>query len=76
MTGQAQTVQQGVDRRGNRNSANARSDGKRAKQPISIPPAYCSVCNLILGSQERRVLRGGKVAHPGCVGRARKSEAA
>ena len=76
MASQTKSSHRGVDRRGDRHRANTRSWHDGAAHQISIPSGYCAVCNLTFGSQERRVFWGEKVAHPGCLRRVRRSEAA
>ena len=65
-------VSKRVDRRG----AGARSAHEAAELRILSPSGYCAVCNLTFGSQEKRVPWGEKTAHPACVRRARRLEAA
>lgn len=54
----------------------ALSGREGAEHQILTSSGHCAICNLTFGSQERRILWGGKVAHPGCAGRVRGSEAA
>ena len=58
------------------------SSGKIVSEAIASavpdirPAEFCTVCRLVFGSHEGRVFVGDEVAHPRCVGRLRKSEAA
>lgn len=47
-----------------------------AEHRIFTSSRHCAICNLTFGSQEPRVFWGEKAAHPGCVKRVRRSEAA
>ena len=75
MASQTKSIHQRVDR-GDRHRATTRSDHEGAEHPIPIPSGFCGVCNLTFGIQEKRVFWGEKVAHPRCVSRLRRSNAA
>ena len=56
--------------------ANTRSEHESAEHQTLTPSGFCAVCFLVFGSQEKRVVEGDKVAHPRCVERLRKRNAA
>jgi len=62
--------------RADRSRASTRSDYEGAERQILTSSSYCAVCNLTFGSQEKRVFWGEKEAHPACVRRVRRLEAA
>ena len=76
MASRSKPNHRGADKRVGRHRAISRSDQESAEHQALMPSRFCAICFLTFGSQERRILWGGKVAHPGCVRRASRSEAA
>ena len=76
MASQGEPTNRGVDRQADRYRASASSGHEGAEHQVLTLSRYCALCNLTFGSQERRVLLGEKAAHPACVIKARRLEAA
>ena len=81
MPNRAKPTHRGVDkqkRRGGSGSRRGRASPGDQTQSCRDPvlSGYCAVCNLTFGSQERTVFWDEKAAHPECVRRIRRLEAA
>ncbi len=76
MASQARSPEQKAHRREYRHRAGNRNYYEGPEHRIPIPLQYCAVCFLTFGSQETRVYRGEKVAHPRCASRLHRSDAA
>ncbi len=76
MPSKTRSIQRRADGRKARHRANACSDPEGAEHQILIPSEFCALCFVTFGSHEKRVLEGDRLAHPRCVGRLRKRNAA
>jgi len=76
MARRGKSIQQRANRQRGHRGAEGRRDREGAQDQIPAAAAYCAVCFLTFGSQERRAVRGGKATHLRCVGKLRQVEAA
>ena len=76
MASQAKSTHKEVDGREDRRRVSSRSGHEGVQHPIPRPSEHCAVCFLTFGSQERKVFKYDVVAHPRCVRRLRKPDAA
>ena len=76
MANRGKSIQQRANRQREQHRADGRCGHKGAQDQIPAASAYCPVCFLTFGSQERRAVWGGKVAHLRCGGKLRQAEVA
>ena len=76
MPNRAKSTHGRVDKHKGRGRAYTRSERESPGNRIPVLSRHCAVCNLTFASQERRVCWDEKAAHPACVRRIRRLEAA
>jgi len=76
MTVRTESIRQGADEREGSAGAQAGSNRQGGTHQIPVSPRFCAVCFLVFGSQEKRVVKGGRVAHPTCASSLRGTDAA
>ena len=76
MASQDESTRRGVRRRQKQRGARGRHHDTGSERQYLPPSGFCALCFLTLGSQEKRVSWGEGFAHPSCVARLRRLEAA
>lgn len=76
MASQDESSHRGVGGREDPLSASGRHHNIASELQYPPSPGFCALCFLTLGSREKRVSWGKGSAHPSCVAKLRRQEAA